>query len=292
MTVDWISVDWEVSKLRAWAMHGEKAVATVAINTGALTPDQFEPTLLNLIEPWLDTPKTIVACGTIGAKQGWHEAPFIPVPAKPIQPDKILTAPAQDPRLSVQIISGVSQTKPADVMRGEETQIAGLIAQNPAFDGVVCIPGTHTKWVRVSAEEIVNFQTFMTSEMFNLLSRQSVLNPSIDDGWDAAEFTDALSDTLSRPENFAAKVFSLHAESLLVDMPQTSASARLSGMLIGMELAAARQFWLGQHVAIIGSDDLATIYQTALSTQGLQAEVHDRETLTIAGLSAAYKALI
>ena len=58
-------------------------------------------------------------------------------------------------------------------MRGEETQIAGFLALNPKFDGVICLPGTHTKWVHISAGEIVSFRTFMTGEMFALLSQQS-----------------------------------------------------------------------------------------------------------------------
>lgn len=293
MTAEWIAVDWGTSTVRAWAMRGDAAIATASSDQGmsTLAHDEFEPALLELIEPWLDTPKTIIACGMIGAKQGWHEAPYITVPAKPSSSDKIITAPSRDPRLSVQILPGMSQMKPADVMRGEETQIAGLIAQNPKFDGVVCLPGTHTKWVRISAEEVVNFQTFMTGELFSLLSENSVLRHSINDGWDDEAFTVALSDTISRPESFAANAFALRAEALLADLSPAAARARLSGMLIGMELAAARQFWLGQHMAIIGTETLAKTYQNALTTQGLQAEMLDATALILAGLSAAYRSL-
>lgn len=49
-------------------------------------------------------------------------------------------------------------------MRGEEIQIAGYLAEKPDFDGVICLPGTHTKWVRISAGEIVGFATFLTGE--------------------------------------------------------------------------------------------------------------------------------
>ena len=293
MTSEWIAVDWGTSNLRAWAMQGDKPIAEVGSDKGmgSLTPGTFESALLDIIEPWLDTPKTVVACGMVGAKQGWCEAPYIPVPAKPTDPTKIITAPAKDPRISFQILPGMSQTTPADVMRGEETQIAGLIARNPDFDGVVCLPGTHTKWARISAEEVVNFQTFMTGELFALLSKHSVLRHSVGEGWDEDAFTDTLSNTISRPESFAAKAFSLRAESLLADLPPATARARLSGMLIGMELAATRQYWLGQHVVIIGDHTLSKTYQSALATQGLQAELLDAEALTLAGLSAARNAL-
>ncbi len=293
MTPEWIAVDWGTSNLRAWAMQGDTPVAEVVSDKGmgSLAPDAFESALLEVIEPWLDAPKTVVACGMVGAKQGWCEAPYIPVPAKPTDAAKIITAPAKDPRISVQILPGMSQATPADVMRGEETQIAGLIAQKPDFDGVVCLPGTHTKWARISAEEVVNFQTYMTGELFALLSKQSVLRHSVGEGWDDDAFTDALSNTISRPESFAAKAFSLRAESLLADLTPATSRARLSGMLIGMELAAARQYWLGQHVAIIGDQNLSKTYQSALATQGLQAELLDAQTLTLAGLTAAYRSL-
>jgi hypothetical protein len=75
---------------------------------------------------------------------------------------------------------------PPDVMRGEETQIAGFLAAAPGFDGVLCLPGTHAKWVQISAEEVVSFRTFMTGEMFDLLSAQSVLRHSIAGGSDDA----------------------------------------------------------------------------------------------------------
>jgi phosphonate metabolism protein PhnN/1,5-bisphosphokinase (PRPP-forming) len=92
-------------------------------------------------------------------------------------------------RLSVHVAPGLRQGKPADVMRGEETQIAGFLALNPNWDGVICLPGTHSKWVHISAGEVVSFQTFLTGEMFALLSQASVLRHGMQgDGWDDAAF--------------------------------------------------------------------------------------------------------
>jgi 2-dehydro-3-deoxygalactonokinase len=100
-----------------------------------------------------------------------------PSPASP-RPDARSGA-TKDPRLRVSILPGLKQAVPPDVMRGEETQIAGFLAAAPGFDGVLCLPGTHAKWVQISAEEVVSFRTFMTGELFDLLSTQSVLRHSI-----------------------------------------------------------------------------------------------------------------
>lgn len=291
---EWIAVDWGSSHLRAWKMQGTRAVATASSDRGGadLTQAEFEPVLLALIEPWLG-PGTIrvLACGMVGAREGWAEVPYGPVPCIPLAraPQAV---PAPDPRLDMRIVGGLKQASPADILRGEETQIAGFLAHNPGFDGVVCLPGTHTKWAHLSAGEVVSFQTFMTGEIFGLLSARSVLRHTIaPDGWDEDAFVSALDDALSRPERLAARVFALRAEAVLNALPPAAARARLSGLLIGAELAAARPYWLGQPVAVIGAPAIATPYVTALTRQGAAPLQAQAAAMTCAGLAAA-RALI
>jgi 2-dehydro-3-deoxygalactonokinase len=107
------------------------------------------------------------------------------------------------------------------------------------------------------------------------------------EGWDDTAFAEALSDILSRPERLAARLFSLRAESLLHGQTPQTARARLSGLLIGAELAATRAYWLGQQIAIIGAGTVARLYQSALATQGAQAQLTDATAITLAGLVAA-----
>ena len=292
----WIAVDWGTTRLRAFAMtqsHEVMARGDSDKGMATLCTQEFEPALLELITPWLDPVRVtpVIACGMVGARQGWIEAPYRKAPCPPFDAEMV-QATARDPRIQVSIVSGISQTDPADVMRGEETQIAGFLAGNPEFDGVLCLPGTHTKWVLISAGEIVSFVTYMTGEMFGLLSRQSVLRHTIGtNGWDDDAFGDALSDAISKPQFFAARLFSLRATSLLSDISPGSARARLSGTLIGIELAAAKGYWLGQNIAVIGAAALSKIYVAALRAQGANAEVYAAQDMTLAGLSAAYAQL-
>ena len=289
--IRWIAVDWGTSNLRAWAMGatGPLAEATSDDGMGKLSPDQFEPALLRLITPWLTAATTqVIACGMVGARQGWREAAYRAVPCTPVAADGVLRVTTQDPRITVQIAPGLSQQSPADVMRGEETQIAGALALHPGFDGVLCLPGTHSKWAQISAGEVVSFQTFMTGELFALLSTQSVLRHSMASGWDAAAFDAGLSDALSRPDRIAAKLFTLRAETLLHGLTPAQARARLSGLLIGIELTGARPYWLGQKVKLIGAPGLAANYTIALKSQGLNPETLDATACTLAGLSRLY----
>ncbi|OAN76479.1 2-keto-3-deoxy-galactonokinase [Jannaschia sp. EhC01] len=291
---DWIAVDWGTTHLRAWAMVGDtaKAEATSDDGMGTLERDGFEPALLRLIEPWLGQgTMPVVACGMVGARQGWFEAPYVAIPAKPCDLTPV-QVPTRDARLNMMIIPGLKQTDPADVMRGEETQIAGFLGANKTFDGVLCLPGTHTKWVRISAEEVVSFQTCMTGELFQLLSEKSVLRHSIAPaGEDAGAFAQAVSDIISRPEKLAQRLFSLRAENVINGLEGTTARARLSGCLIGAELAATKPYWLGQDVAIAGSPVLIDAYSKALKTQGVEARTFDAAPLTRAGLARVHTTL-
>jgi 2-dehydro-3-deoxygalactonokinase len=292
MNTDWIAVDWGTTNLRAWALGEGRILAHAESEDGMgrLDRDGYEPALLRLISPWLtDGRQTdIIACGMVGSRQGWFEAPYRTVPCVPLDPAALVSAPVRDSRINVRLIPGLKQTSPADVMRGEETQIAGVIALSPGFDGVICLPGTHSKWVHVSAGEVVSFQTFMTGEMFALLSQASVLRHGMAaGGWDDAAFDAGLTDALSRPDRIGAKLFGIRAEGLIAGLSSGSARARLSGLLIGVELAAAKPYWLGQSVAIVGSEGLAHSYARALRAQGADPRLVPGADATLAGLAAA-----
>lgn len=290
MTVTWIAADWGTSNLRLWAMdEDDRPLDTRQSDQGmgSLAPDQFETALVDLAADWLATARQVIACGMVGSRQGWVEAPYQTAPCS-VSPRTMVQASVTRPGLTVHVIPGVRQTTPADVMRGEETQIAGFLACNPGWDGVICLPGTHTKWVHVSAGEIVSFQTFMTGEMFALLTQHSVLRHSIaSSGWNEEVFQTALSDAMSKPEMIAARLFSLRADQLVHSTDTTTLRARLSGLLIGVELAAARPYWLGQRIALIGADAISAPYVTGLAAQGAKAERADATDMTLSGIIAA-----
>ncbi len=292
--IAWLAVDWGTSNLRVWAIDTsgqplDQRQSKAGMAT--LTPEGFEPALLNAAGDWAEGPTTVVACGMVGARQGWVEAPYTPVPCAPL-PAALTPATTSSDSLTVHIVAGLCQTNPADVMRGEETQIAGFLALNPKWDGVICLPGTHTKWAHVSAGEVVSFQTFMTGDLFAALSQHTVLRHSVaDTGWDEAAFLTALDDALSRPDRLAARLFSLRAEDLLANLTPETARARLSGALLGAELAAAKPYWLGQQLAVIGAGKVAEVYVQALGTQGAPAILVDNDAATLAGLKAAYASL-
>lgn len=287
---NWIAVDWGTSNLRAWAMRGAEAQAeaTAPRGMGGLAPDAFEGALLELIGDWPGR-DDVIACGMVGARQGWIEAPYVMTPC-PARPGALVEAPVQAPGLRVRIVPGVAQDDPADVMRGEETQIAGFLHLNPGWDGTLCMPGTHTKWVQVSAGEIVSFRTFMTGEMFAALGDHTVLRHSLTgEGTDDEAFAAAVGDGMAAPAQLAQRLFAIRAEGLLHGLSPAQARARLSGLLVGAELMAAHGWWLGAQVAVIGSDGFARRYVQALEAQGVTLQIMESDAVTLAGLVAVHE---
>ncbi|WP_295530013.1 2-dehydro-3-deoxygalactonokinase [uncultured Thioclava sp.] len=292
-TPEWIAADWGTTHLRLWAMRGQNVLSKRSCDQGMgrLSPAQFGPVLEAEIAQWgadwAGIP--VVACGMVGSRQGWSEAPYHPTPTDPRA--HLIRVPDHAPR-PVYIACGIRQDDPPDVMRGEETQIAGLLAQTPEFDGVVCLPGTHTKWVRLRAGRIERFQSCMTGELFELISQQSVLRHTLDlQGSDLSAFDAACAEALGDPARAYGGLFALRAAALLNGLDPISAASRLSGLLIGWELAATRDLWSGQTAALIGTAKLAALYARALGANGVQTQDYPAEPTTLAGLHAAWKTI-
>lgn len=282
---DWIAADWGTTHLRVWAMRGREVLdrRSSEQGMGKLTPAEFGPVLEDAVAGWGAAP--VVTCGMVGSRQGWAEAPYAPVPCA-AQP-RLVRVPDHAAR-PVYIACGLRQDSPPDVMRGEETQIAGFLLRTPDFEGTICLPGTHTKWVALRAGRIERFRSCMTGEIYDLLAHRSVLRHTIGEGCqDMAAFDAAVAEALADPAAAYGALFALRAGALLGAQSPETAACRLSGLLIGWELSATRDLWQGQPVALIGSPVLSPLYTRALAGCGIQAASHDAEDVTLAGLYAA-----
>lgn len=292
----WVAIDWGTTHMRGWVLRGNQKIADLPPGVGmnSLSPDQFEAELARVLAGHMPggvkTP--VVICGMAGAQQGWKEAPYCNVPCPPTDLTRAIRVETRDPNLDVHILPGLCQNLPAEVMRGEETQIAGYLIDEPEFDGVLCLPGTHTKWVHISAGEVVSFRTAMTGELFGLLAQQSVLRHSVSGTQlDKPAFLSAVDDAMSRPANLAADLFGIRANALVNGTGAEIGRARLSGLLIGAELASMRPYWLGQRVVLIGDASISHCYQDALAAQGAMVELSPTQDLTLKGLNAAYNGI-
>ena len=293
----WIAADWGTTHMRAWAIGEEDSVlAFRESNEGMkdLQQNEFEPVLLRLIESWLDDTKvtTVMACGMVGAKQGWVETPYLKTPCVPLDNNQLTTANTHDKRIKVHLVPGVMQHHPADIMRGEETQIAGFINKNLDFNGVVCLPGTHAKWANIKEGQITSFKTFMTGELFGVISSHTLIRHSTSiKGWNQDSFEAGVLEGFKNPGSIASNLFSLRAESIVNDLDRDQARSTLSGLLLGVELNGAQNFWNGNDVTLIGSELLSNNYHEGLKILGGQSQFFSLKTATLSGLSSAFRDL-
>jgi 2-dehydro-3-deoxygalactonokinase len=262
-----IAIDWGTSRLRARLLDGNaRVLAETASDRGIGTlSGGHEAIFEETVAAWPAVPA--IMAGMIGSRQGWREAPYVPCPATPAAIAAAIKPFTTASGRPVAIVPGLVLDAPArdgDVIRGEETQLIGLLEQEPAFAGIAVLPGTHSKWARVEGRAIVSFQSFMSGELFELLSRTSFLRHSVaaqatGDLSAAPDFTLAVR-RVSEGLPFAASLFSVRTRYLLANAPPDANLAYLSGLVIGGEIAAARDLGLltkGTPVRIVGATALA-----------------------------------
>ena len=214
-----------------------------------------------------------IASGMIGSAQGWLEAPYVDVPADVAEVARRLVT---EPESGLRLVPGLAQRGPApDVMRGEETQLFGAMARAPtlACGGRVVLPGTHSKWVHVSEGRIEGFTTYMTGELFAVLSAHSILGRLADrtspgGATAGAAFARGVRIAREAASGLATTLFSARSAVLVGDLPASGSLEYLSGLLIGDELRAGLASGAPPR-AIIGDPALCERYLAALELFGV-----------------------
>src|SRR5512146_2097916 len=178
----YIAGDWGTSRLRLSLCLGERVLeARQGPGIGALRQPAGE-VLRQLIAAWRERhgPLPLVLCGMAGSRNGWREAPYLPCPADlRALPEAALRFEADGAPVAIAPgLSCQSRLGTPDVMRGEETQIAGALTLHPGLGAgrhLLCLPGTHTKWACLEDGRLRDFLTAFSGELFALLRDGSTL---------------------------------------------------------------------------------------------------------------------
>ena len=291
----WIAVDWGTSSFRAYLVEDKVVKDTIETKDGMkfIKDNDFENTFINLIGKWLIKNKKtdVLASGMLGARQGWIEAPYEKAPCN-LNNLNFISPTLIDSRVSLKIFSGISQNDPPDVMRGEETQIAGFLSDNFQFKGSVCLPGTHSKWVQVNQNNLEKFKTFMTGELFEIISKNSVLVHSVvSDEFDKAEFLKSADKILKCPKLFGNSLFQLRADDLINSGSAVIYKSRLSGYLLGLELLGSLEFWKNNDIVLIGNKNLVDLYGDVLISKVSSLKKFTSKDMILKGLKDFRKKL-
>lgn len=275
--------DWGTSRLRLYRVENGQVIAETerpGIGLSQTPPAEILQSALTLLGT--DRPEAIYLCGMAGSRSGLAEAPYAECPADaPKWRAAALRLSFEDVPLC--IAAGVASKW--DVMRGEETQIFGARALDPAL-GDVLLPGTHSKWVRMDGGAIVALHTFMTGELYALLRGRSTLASGV--SGEAADEETGFAQGLDRGlagYGLAGSLFAARVEQLRQGRSGRWASGYLSGLLIGDEVAAMqKKDLLPLAITVIGAGALVDRYAQALVRCGTMVRRLDGQACALKGL--------
>jgi 2-dehydro-3-deoxygalactonokinase len=305
-----IAVDWGTSNLRAFLCQVNKdQTFTVIEKANSLgvnkVVESFKQTLFDCIDPWVNLygKIPIFMIGQIGSSIGWKETTYLPCP---IQPKDIASSGVTFDCLGhkITIIPGLScqlSNDNYDVMRGEELQVLGWLQLNPLHQigkHLICLPGTHTKWVLVENGKIKLFKTAMTGELFDIITNHSILIRDKENIFDQSSFQKGADFTLkSELGSFTHGLFSVRSKQLFGELSHAQANSYLSGLLIGSDVRAAinaEEWQLDQldKVSVIGVKHLSQQFSQVLNSHGIKTNNCKVDDVILLGFNSVYRQIL
>ena len=266
-----IGLDWGTSSLRAYRYDGADRIAETRARPWGirqLPAGGYDAALADITAGWPALPR--LACGMVGSRGGWREAPYLDLPADVARLGDALAGLRAADGMDVHLVPGLRDPSGPDVMRGEETQLAGALALQPelAAASSFILPGTHSKWAVVRDGAVCGFRTRMTGELFAVLRQHSILGATgveADDD-DAAFERGVAAARDSGAAGALGRLFSARALMLDGALAPASVSDYLSGLLVGEEFRAALADGLARRdtpLQLIGDAALCERYRRA-----------------------------
>jgi 2-dehydro-3-deoxygalactonokinase len=282
-------VDWGTSNFRAFRFDDtEKVIGRRSYPIGILNvrEGKFAETLREHVGDWIaDGEKHVLLCGMVGSRQGWTEANYIQCPVKidDLAKAVIKISFAGAEAMLIPGVMGEDSTGVPEVMRGEETEAMGIVDDCDGC-GLVCLPGTHTKWIELRDRSIVSFLTCMTGDAFAALRKHTILAKLMNSEaiMDEASFLRGVARSADAG-GLLHHLFSVRTLALTGDLKEDTTASYLSGLLIGHEVRAVMP--AEAHVHLVGAAQLCKLYQRAISTLGGTSTVED-EDAAARGLAA------
>lgn len=287
---NFIAVDWGSSNLRLWVYQQGQCVWQHVSQDGVIkhqasTFKDIWLSLLHLCPYSLTKDTTAVMSGMIGSNIGWKDSHYLLCPTSVKALSQYLTRVEDAGPVPVFIIPGLQIAGPDtyNVMRGEETQLLGVLADNSWY----VFPGTHCKWVYVKNGKVCDFQTIMTGEFFHLLLHHSIVGKNV------LRHKSNTQDFLAGAERgkyetcLPRSVFELRSRIVSNSLSSDALYETLSGLLIGHEIAQMLQHYsisIEDEVVVVGNNDLLIRYQTVFHYFGYRCRLINGEMAFIQGI--------
>ena len=299
-----VAGDWGTTHLRLFLCDSDGLVLDSTEGAGAAEASgRFADILEGSLAPWRQHHGALptVLCGMVGSSIGWIQTPYVPCPAEPKQ---LADACVSLCGGSVHIVPGMScrnRFNAPDFMRGEETQIFGALETDPQLrrgNHLLCLPGTHTKWVVLKNGTVSEFLTAPTGELFALLRDHSVLvgNLAGETAVGGIAFEQGLAQFTSFPQaQLLHRLFECRSRRLSGELTPQAAASYLSGLLIASDISGALRLLSDEvgagGVHLIGSPDLTQLYAAGLASQHYGAARIEGACASLAGLALVHRQL-
>lgn len=294
-----IAVDWGTSNARFALCDEDGKALEIRKGPGAVeSRGKFAETFDAHTAGWRTTHGDLPAytCGMVGSAIGWVEAPYLPAPADLYE---LADSPVMI-RDGVWVVPGMRCTNPLgapDVMRGEETQLLGARELSGSLGeghSLVCMPGTHTKWVSLFDQTVQEFLTAPTGELFATLCDHTVLvhDKSTPRVHVAKDFERGLAEAEKHPGRFLHQLFQARSLRLDKQLSVEGAASWTSGLLIGSDVGGALSLFdefPEAMVYVVGTPELTSRYAAALTRRGRKVLEVDGADAALAGLAFVFQ---
>jgi 2-dehydro-3-deoxygalactonokinase len=275
-----IGVDWGTSSARAYRLAPGGAVLDrreTTLGILRVPAGGFPDALRALAGDWIAAgERRVLLAGMVGSRQGWQEAPYLACPAGlDALADALVPVPFAD--AEVRLVPGLSAEDAArvpEVMRGEEVQVVGALG-DAGPDALLCLPGSHAKWVRAEGGRVARFETSMTGEAFGALREHTILGRMMEGDAVPGPAFDAGAARAADAGGLLHHLFGTRTLALFGRLDPADAASYLSGLLIGHEVAASLPG--GGHVHLVGAGPLMALYARAIALRGGTATPGDKD---------------
>lgn len=285
-------VDWGTTNFRAFAIAANgQVIDQVEHHLGLLQvkDGKFADALQSVLAPWLPgyASLPVVMAGMVGSLKGWVNVAYAETSAGA---DDLLhkahrfTLPWGPSACIVPGVSHQLEDGVFDVMRGEEVQLIGLAELESKTDFYAMLPGTHNKHVQFSGGKISAFRSFLTGELFSVLSEHMLIGRGLDKqqlGKHDQAFIQGVDDGVATSQ-LSATLFQCWTHRLFKNLNEQEILDYLSGMLIGNELKALQS----KHYYLVGGSGLCKRYQQACMHLAIDTTIVSGNDCFITGMNS------